>query len=809
MPNNSPKPPIHINCRCTLVPLLKSWEELGFEADELDVETRASMDGQVPAKLTYDDWLAQQPPQVVHEALGKRKGDEFLASRQLGSPLAASEFVAKDVRPKTLEQVERETRGDLPTKALASAKVRDLEAVMKSSEEQVFNALDDFASAKHAITFESWRPTRFTAQPIGTLRNAIEEYRDFGFNDDDILKRTTKEQRAEQVAPILASIEAQQSARTAYIKELNRTRARPQDYPDFEALTGSFNVSSYEMAFEHWRVNQSPDRALHLIDALHTDPATARSILMETAQTFTAADVMRWGGDVEREHVKVLRELWLRHDVDMGPQIYGRSFDYRVAKPPKAVVHGKDYDAELQRRYVDDLTKMREQTNRALETDAGTSLDEVIRDPEFGGIPSVRIGERVFYRRTKPDDANFTTGFYYRDAEGKAFNFDSPFETDTMKAFGLTGEQASGLRAALTKKTRLLQHQFLGRQVLLFPDSAAVTVLDSNTLRTVLTPDGKPMSAKIADIAALNFSDDMFAALSNDTVNRIIDLNARGADRHAMRARLRDIDEALQLPATGVHAVLPDGTTPEMTSRILREQVVDRLVQDLSDTNRRTIYGLALDRQEAGLGQEIRNELAGKIDDSELGKLLTDERRDALKSWYYDLLGKLPPSRVKAALPTLRRLKWAVTPHGRAFATPPEGKREGGKIALWDSERMPRSNQPHTIDELLRAAQHEFGHHYEFHDPVTYFRGLKYRQRRGTGQIGELHGEAVIEGAFPHPYMGRLYDQNADQGEANLAGGHTEITSMMFEALSPRSTVHNWWKDEEAVSFLWSVFGDF
>jgi SPP1 gp7 family putative phage head morphogenesis protein len=65
-----PVPPAHNRCRCVLVPWLKSWRELGIDADDIDAGTRASMNGQVPRNLTWDQWLRSQPESVQREALG-------------------------------------------------------------------------------------------------------------------------------------------------------------------------------------------------------------------------------------------------------------------------------------------------------------------------------------------------------------------------------------------------------------------------------------------------------------------------------------------------------------------------------------------------------------------------------------------------------------------------------------------------------------------------------------------------------------------------------------------------------------------
>lgn len=69
------RPPAHPNCRSTTVAVTKSWRELGFDMDEMDPGTRASMNGQVPANMTYFEWLNKQSPDVQKDVLGKTRYD--------------------------------------------------------------------------------------------------------------------------------------------------------------------------------------------------------------------------------------------------------------------------------------------------------------------------------------------------------------------------------------------------------------------------------------------------------------------------------------------------------------------------------------------------------------------------------------------------------------------------------------------------------------------------------------------------------------------------------------------------------------
>ena len=75
--DSGPRPPRHINCRCTTVPVLKSLRSLGFDVDDFEPATRASMNGQVSGAVTYNDWLKRMPPSIQDEALGPTRAQLF------------------------------------------------------------------------------------------------------------------------------------------------------------------------------------------------------------------------------------------------------------------------------------------------------------------------------------------------------------------------------------------------------------------------------------------------------------------------------------------------------------------------------------------------------------------------------------------------------------------------------------------------------------------------------------------------------------------------------------------------------------
>lgn len=74
-----PQPPRHPNCRSTSTYILKSFKELGIDLQEFPESSRSSMDGQVPASLTYGEWLKSKPAAFQDDVLGKTKGKLFRA----------------------------------------------------------------------------------------------------------------------------------------------------------------------------------------------------------------------------------------------------------------------------------------------------------------------------------------------------------------------------------------------------------------------------------------------------------------------------------------------------------------------------------------------------------------------------------------------------------------------------------------------------------------------------------------------------------------------------------------------------------
>lgn len=95
------RPPAHYNCRSMLTPVFKSDTELG-------IETRASMDGQIPEKTTYEEWLRGKSDSFIKRTLGEKRGKLFIEGN-----LSLDRFTDSTGRVYTLRELEEFDNIDL------------------------------------------------------------------------------------------------------------------------------------------------------------------------------------------------------------------------------------------------------------------------------------------------------------------------------------------------------------------------------------------------------------------------------------------------------------------------------------------------------------------------------------------------------------------------------------------------------------------------------------------------------------------------------------------------------------------------
>lgn len=108
---NAPQPPQHFNCRSTTIPVIKSANQLLNTNNNrlqkrkiagLSDSRRASINGQVPGKTTYPEWLSSQPNEVKLAVLGNQKRVTLFNSGKV----KFSQFSNKDGKLISLKQLE-------------------------------------------------------------------------------------------------------------------------------------------------------------------------------------------------------------------------------------------------------------------------------------------------------------------------------------------------------------------------------------------------------------------------------------------------------------------------------------------------------------------------------------------------------------------------------------------------------------------------------------------------------------------------------------------------------------------------------
>lgn len=92
--------PRHWNCRSVDVPITKTFRELGIDIDEAPTSTRASVDGQIDAGTTFNDFLKRKGTDYQNEVLGEGRADLWRAGK-----ITLRDLVNGDGNPLTLDQL--------------------------------------------------------------------------------------------------------------------------------------------------------------------------------------------------------------------------------------------------------------------------------------------------------------------------------------------------------------------------------------------------------------------------------------------------------------------------------------------------------------------------------------------------------------------------------------------------------------------------------------------------------------------------------------------------------------------------------
>jgi uncharacterized protein with gpF-like domain len=108
-------PPAHWNCRSVIIPITKGWDELTKSTDPsvkkklADVQparhVRASMDGKVSSKMSFDDWLKNK------DAKGSKTPIDILGPKRYNlwkkGELQLNQLIDQSWNPMTVEALER------------------------------------------------------------------------------------------------------------------------------------------------------------------------------------------------------------------------------------------------------------------------------------------------------------------------------------------------------------------------------------------------------------------------------------------------------------------------------------------------------------------------------------------------------------------------------------------------------------------------------------------------------------------------------------------------------------------------------
>jgi SPP1 gp7 family putative phage head morphogenesis protein len=95
------KPPLHYRCRSVILPITKSYRELGLDIDEIPKGTRASMDGSVPETTTFTKWFEDKDKAFQEKYLGESRYKLYKDGK-----IALSQLVNQQGRMLTIKELE-------------------------------------------------------------------------------------------------------------------------------------------------------------------------------------------------------------------------------------------------------------------------------------------------------------------------------------------------------------------------------------------------------------------------------------------------------------------------------------------------------------------------------------------------------------------------------------------------------------------------------------------------------------------------------------------------------------------------------
>lgn len=94
------KPSLHYNCRSIILPILKSFKEMGIDLEEVSGLTRSSIDGELARSTSFSDWFDKKPKAFQEEYLGTGRYELYKQGK-----ITLSDLVSQNGRVLTLKEL--------------------------------------------------------------------------------------------------------------------------------------------------------------------------------------------------------------------------------------------------------------------------------------------------------------------------------------------------------------------------------------------------------------------------------------------------------------------------------------------------------------------------------------------------------------------------------------------------------------------------------------------------------------------------------------------------------------------------------
>ena len=94
--------PVHWKCRSIMLPITKSYRELGLDIDEIPIGTRSSLNGQIPADTSFTKWFEKQSADFKENYLGKGRYELYKDNK-----ITLSDLVNQQGRTLTIKELRK------------------------------------------------------------------------------------------------------------------------------------------------------------------------------------------------------------------------------------------------------------------------------------------------------------------------------------------------------------------------------------------------------------------------------------------------------------------------------------------------------------------------------------------------------------------------------------------------------------------------------------------------------------------------------------------------------------------------------